>query len=69
MQIEFMWKDENSQTTNSPSVSKVIAGPEGWVVVGRNLDAATTAQVQYLGEDETAVFVPRNVLARLRDVL
>lgn len=69
METEFMWKDLDSRTGGCPSLSRVIKGPGGYVVVGKNLAASTRAQIPEVGDDETAVFVPANVLDRLREIL
>lgn len=64
--VTFMWKDANSNTGECPGLSKV---PGGYLVQGipagpRTL--ATLADQCHLGEGEVAVFVPDNVLDRLR---
>lgn len=61
-----MWKDGTSGTGDCPSLSRVTDGPEGYVVVGKKLDAETLPKVRQVGADELAVFVPANVLDRLR---
>lgn len=64
--IKFMWKDEDSRTGNCPALLAVEDGPAGYIVVGKNTGPSVRAQVPEIGEDETAVFVPANVLDRLR---
>lgn len=66
MDIEFMWKDENSKTGNCPALYKAEGG---YVVQGVKLDDATRASLRQLAEDEDGVFVPANVLDRLRGAL
>lgn len=66
MQIDFMWKDGNSSSTTCPALYKA---PGGYVVQGGRLDAETKAQLRQLADDEDAVWVPANVLDRLRDEL
>ena len=66
MEIEFMWKDSSSGTGDCPSISRVVGGPEGYVVVGKKIDAETLAKVPQVGPDEVASFIPANVLDRLR---
>ncbi|MFD6140178.1 hypothetical protein [Promicromonospora sp. NPDC060271] len=66
MDIEFMWKDENSKTGNCPALYKAEGG---YVVQGVKLDDATRASLRQLAEDEEGVFVPSNVLDRLRGAL
>lgn len=69
MKSKRMWKDDTSNTGNCPSLNRVTDGPEGYIVVGKNVDAETRAQVPEIGPGETAVFVPANVLDRLRQDL
>lgn len=69
MEVDFMWKDQDSRTGGCPSLSRVIKGPDGYVVVGKkNIGAGTLAQIPEIGDDEAAVFVPANVLDRLRQI-
>ena len=68
LRTEFMWKDANSNVGDCPSLNRVIEGPDGYVVVGKNVDAETRAQIPQVGDDETAVFVPANVINRIRDL-
>lgn len=65
MQIRFMWKDDDSNVVNCPALYEADGG---YVVQGKQLDAATRAQLRQLGDDEDAIFVPRNVLDRLKDL-
>ncbi len=68
---EFMWKAESSGNGDCPSIIEVDGG---YVLVGKNLDAASTAQIAAVGRannsgigaDETAVFLPADVIDRLR---
>ena len=62
-QIRFMWKDEASNIGDCPSLYEV---PGGYVVQGKVLGDQTKGRLRDLGRDETAVFVPANVLDRLR---
>jgi hypothetical protein len=70
--LEFMWKDLGSGNGDCPALYKVNGGH---IVVGRILDGDDLAQVQAVGEahnsgigaGETAVFLPANVLDRLRE--
>jgi hypothetical protein len=64
MKIEFMWKDAGSNTGNCPAIYKAEGG---YVVQGRLLDAATTAQLRDLGDGEGGLFIPANVLDRLAE--
>jgi hypothetical protein len=66
MDIEFLWKDNNSGGGGCPALYKTAGG---YVVQGVKLDAATRAQLRQLADDEDGVFVPANVLDRLRDAV
>jgi hypothetical protein len=63
MQIEFMWKDAQSNVGGCPALYKA---PGGYVVQGKALDAETRAQLRQLSGDEDAVWVPANVIERIR---
>lgn len=65
MQITFMWKDASSGGGGCPALYKA---PGGYVVQGKILDSATRVQLRQLADDEDAVFVPANVLDRLRTI-
>ncbi len=69
MKISFMWKDQGSGGGGCPSLSRVVTGPEGYIVVGKKVDKETRAQIPQVADDEVAVFVPANVLDRLRDLM
>ena len=60
-----MWKDSGSGTGDCPALYRA---PGGYVVQGKVLDAETRAKLRDLGGDEAAVFIPANVLDRLRDI-
>lgn len=57
-----MWKDSGSNVGNCPALYEA---PGGYVVQGKVLDAETRAQLQDLGNDEAAVYVPANVIDRI----
>ncbi len=63
-EIEFMWKDGGSNVGNCAALYRV---PGGYVVQGKALSEGTLARLRDLGADESGVFVPDNVLDRLRD--
>lgn len=65
MDIEFMWKDSNSGGGGCPALYRA---PGGFVVQGKRLDSETRAQLRQLLDDEDAVYVPDNVLDRLKDL-
>lgn len=60
--LKFMWKDNTSVGGNCPALYEV---EDGYVVQGKVLQPGETAQLRDLGDDEVAVFVPTNVLARM----
>ena len=70
--IEFLWKWGSSGNGDCPSLMKVEGG---YVGVGRILDADTLAQIDTvgrannsgIGEGETAVFFPADVIERIRE--
>ncbi len=65
MNIEFLWKDAGSGGGGCPALYRA---PGGYVVQGVQIDDATRAQLRQLASTEDAVFVPANVLDRLRDL-
>jgi hypothetical protein len=62
-EITFMWKDQNSITGDCPALYRA---PGGYVVQGKIVGPGTRNQLRQLGEDETAVFVPDNVIDRIK---
>lgn len=62
--IEWMWSDRFSGGGGSPALYKV---PGGYAVQGKKIGPRTRAQVRNLTDDEDVVFVPDNVLDRLRE--
>ncbi|MBX6722543.1 MAG: lipid A biosynthesis lauroyl acyltransferase [Dactylosporangium sp.] len=65
MELEFLWKDVNSGGGGCPALYRVEGG---YVVQGIRLTQAERDQLRQLGSDEDAVFVPANVLDRLRQL-
>ena len=63
MQIEFMWKTDGSAVENCPALYRA---PGGYVVQGKTLDAEGRAGLRQLGTDEDAVFVPADVIERIK---
>jgi hypothetical protein len=65
--ITFMWKDANSNTGDCPGISKV---PGGYLVQGVPVGPAThealRAKAHLAADGEAAVFVPDNVIDRLK---
>lgn len=67
--IKFLWKDELSNVGNCPSLSVGRAdGRDGYFVVGPLASPEASAQIPHVGEGEVAVFVPANVIDRIRDL-
>jgi len=65
-QLQFMWKDRNSVGGSCPALYQVEGG---YVVQGVKLTDAERAQLRDRADNEDGVFVPANVLDRLRDQL
>jgi len=63
MHLVFLWKTGGSQTGSCPALYKTDGG---YVVQGKQLDAETRAQLKDFADDEDAVFVPNDVLDKLR---
>lgn len=69
--IHFMWKTGDSGNGDCPSLMQVDGG---YITVGKTLDPDTLAQIHAVGRannsgigaDETAVFLPADVIDRLR---
>lgn len=66
MKLTYLWKDVHSATGGCPALYETDGG---FVVQGVQLDAETRAQLRDLADNEDAVFVPANVLTRLREIL
>lgn len=62
MKLQFMWKDSESTGGNCPAMYSTEGG---YVVQGKILDQEARADLHDLGADETAVFVPANVIDRI----
>lgn len=58
-----MWKTSESRTGNCPALYETEGG---YVVQGKALDDSTRAQLRDVGGGETAVFVPADVIDRIR---
>jgi len=75
--IRFMWKDTGSGGGGCPALMETLneEGQRGYCVVGKKTSPAMLAQAQEvagqndaaIAEDEYMVWVPANVLDRLRD--
>ncbi|NUT32056.1 MAG: lipid A biosynthesis lauroyl acyltransferase [Hamadaea sp.] len=63
MQIAFLWKAVGSGAGGCPALYRAEGG---YVVQGVKLDRATRTALRDLAADEDAVYVPADVLDRLR---
>jgi hypothetical protein len=65
--IEFLWKDDTSNVGDCPSLSKGrLDGRDGYFVVGKRTSQGLLTQIPQVGDDEIAVFVPANVIDRIK---
>lgn len=64
MELQWLWKDGDSGFNGCPALYHTEGG---YVVQGVRLDDETRAQLRQLADNEDAVFVPANVLDRLRE--
>lgn len=60
MKIDFIRKTSSSGGGNCPAIYKAENG--NYVIQGWKLDAATAAQLRDLGDNETAVEIPADVI-------
>ena len=73
MELKFLWKTEDSGNGDCPSLFKTDGG---YIAVGKILNSEDLDQVHAagrannsgIGADETAVFIPADVLDRLREI-
>lgn len=65
MKIEFLWKWAGSQVNDCPALYKAEGG---YVVQGWNLDDETKAQLRQIAGNEAAVFVPADVIDRIKEL-
>ncbi len=63
--LVFLWKDDGSGGGGCPALYRTEGG---YVVQGVRLDDRARAQLRQLADNEDAVYVPANVLDRLREV-
>jgi hypothetical protein len=63
--LEFLWKDSASSVTGCPTLYRTEGG---YVVQGIKLDAETRALLRQIADDEDGVFVPSNVIDRIREI-
>jgi hypothetical protein len=64
-ELVFLWKDIMSGSSGCPALYRTDGG---YVVQGIKLDDETRAQLRQVADTEDAVFVPANVLDRLREL-
>jgi hypothetical protein len=63
--LEFLWKDANSGDGDCPALYRTEGG---YVVQGVKLTDEERASLRNLADSEDGVFVPANVLDRLREI-
>lgn len=63
--LTFMWKDTNSGGGGCPAIYSTEGG---YVVQGIQLTDDERAQFRQLADNEDGVYVPANVLDRLREI-
>ena len=61
--LTFLWKDIDSGAAGCPALYRTDGG---YVVQGIQLTESERAQLRQLADGEDAVFVPANVLDRLK---
>ncbi len=64
MKLKFLWKTSTSQATNCPAIYKAENGD--YVVQGWKLDGDTHSNLVNVGDNETAVRVPADVIVRIK---
>lgn len=65
MELEFMWKADGSGGGGCPALYRVEGG---YVVQGKTLTPEVRAKLRQLADDEDGVFVPTDVLDKLKDL-
>lgn len=65
MELRYLWKDEGSGMNGCPALYKAEGG---YVVQGVKLDDETRANLRALADGEDAVWVPANVIDRIREI-
>lgn len=64
--LTFLWKANNSGTAGCPALYR---SGDGYVVQGLKLDAGTRAALRQLADDEDGVWVPADVIDRIKDLV
>lgn len=67
LDLEFLWKDEESGQSGCPALYRTT-DRTGYIVQGVKLSDDDRAQLRNLADGEDGVYVPANVLDRLRMV-
>lgn len=62
--LRYLWKDDGSGGGGCPALYETEGG---YVVQGIKLTDAERAQLRQLADDEDGVFVPANVLDKLKN--
>ncbi|MCZ3388957.1 MAG: lipid A biosynthesis lauroyl acyltransferase [Actinomycetia bacterium] len=64
-QLKFLWKAFNSGTAGCPALYR---SGDGYVVQGIKLDTQTRAALRQLADNEDGVWVPADVIDRIKDL-
>jgi len=64
MELRFMYKTRDSNISNCPAMYEVTSAEGGYVVQGKRLGLRDRRKLRDLGRDETAVWVPADVIER-----
>jgi len=62
VELRYQWKTSNSMVENCPARYVVVSGEGGYVIQGKRLPSDVLAQLRNLGDDETGVWVPADVI-------
>lgn len=62
MELRFQRKTRESNIENCPARYEVVSGEGGYVIQGKRLSPKERRQLRNLGRDETAVWVPADVI-------
>ena len=62
MELRFQWKTGESNVENCPARYEVVSGEGGYVIQGKRLSRKVRRQLRNVGRDETAVWVPADVI-------
>jgi len=62
VELRFQWKTTDSMVENCPARYEVVSAEGGYVIQGKRLTRKERRQLRNLGRDETAVWVPADVI-------